>query len=279
MQENIGLAISLLALLISVLSYTTAKKSMKRASKWQEEDIQIRKNLEKQKKLAPYIDLVHKTYCDFEELFSDYSRVANQFYNRIVDLADTYNNSNGTNNHALRHHMAYACDNIIEENRDDILFQHPEYLFNNLLNRKYRKLDYKLDLQKNDDLNTVEKHLKILNENIDPSKKHLYLDDLIKLAPSVYQIYYDNKEKIDKSIKQLENEMKKYKYYDFDNTINDFYLEFKGLLNLLRYIKEVSTTYTNEFDKDFTTLTLSEIVYKITSIMIVNEGVLKISKY
>ncbi len=278
-EFNLEIIISLIALIVSVVSFIVAKRNMQKVSKWQEQDIQLRQKNEEEKKLAPYIQLVHDTYCSFDDIFSNYSRTANIFLDKIVNLADSYNNSKGTNKHALRHHMVYASDEIIKKHNEDILFQHPEYLFNNLLNGKYRKLDYKLDLKGKNSLGTIEAHLKILNENIDSDKKHLYLQSLIELTKIVYQIYYDNKEKIDNSIKELEKAMIKYKHFDFDTTINSFYLEFNGLLNLLRYIKEISTTYTREFDEEFTFLNLSEILYKITSIMIVNEGILKLHKY
>jgi len=220
---------------------------------------------------------VHDTYCDFQDLFSEYSSISNQFFNDIVDLADTYDK--GTSNMALRHRMSEASYKIIEEIKDDILFQHPQYLFNNLLNWKYRKLDYKLDLKNKKNLTLIENNLKVLHENMNSKQKNMYLNELINRAPKVYKLYSDNSEKINEGILKLEKAMIEYKNYDFDRTLTEFYLEFKGLLNLLLYIKEISTTYTCEFDEDFDNLTLSEVLYKIASIMIVNEGVLKLSKY
>lgn len=73
--------------------------------------------------------------------------------------------------------------------------------------------------------------------------------------------------------------MIRYQYYDSNKKTTDFYLEFLSLLNLLLYIKEISTTYTREYESIIDYLALSEILYKITSIMIVNEGILKIHKY
>lgn len=270
--------ISIIALVIAIASFIVTIINVKKISKWQEQDIILRQKSNEEKKLAPYIELVHDTYCNFDELFYTYSSLANTFLDKIVNYADYYNNGYGTNKHALRHHMVYASDEIINKHKNDILFKHPQYLFNNLLNHKYRKLDYKLDLKGKSNLNSIETHLKILNENIDPEKKHLYLKKLIELTSPVYKIYSENKEKFDTSIKELEKAMIKYEHYDFNKTINNFYLEFLGILNLLRYIKEVSTTYTIEFNEDFTYLDLSEILYKITSIMIVNEGVLKLHK-
>jgi len=280
-MEELGLelSISLFALVVSIASFIVAKRSMQKASIWQEKDLLLRNQFETEKKLAPYIDLVHEIYCDCKDLLSKYSRSANIFFDKVINLADRYDNDLGTNEYALRHRMSNACHEIIKTHDEDILFQHPEYLFNNLLNSYYRQLDYNLDLKGKTDLTLIENHLKILNENIDPYDKHAYLQDLIELASNVYQVYYENEEKIDKAINELEKAMIKYKHFDFDTTINNFYLEFKGLLNLLLYIKEVSTTYTREFDRDFTPLNLSEILYKIASIMIINKGILKALKY
>lgn len=214
--------LSIVAIFISMFSLIVAWRTMSKNSKWQQHDLKIRQDEEERKRLEPYINLVHNTYCEFNDLFSEYSTIANNFFNDIVDLADTYNNGNGNNTMALRHHMCHSCYDILEELRGDILIQHPEYLFNNILNRKYRNLDYKLDLKNKKKLTETETNLKILNEHINHDKKHLYLDELIKRSQKVYSIYFDNKEKINKAIENLENSMIKYQYYDFTRNIQSF---------------------------------------------------------
>ena len=275
MESNL----SIIAIFISVFSLIVAWRTMSKNSKWQQHDLKIRQDEEERKRLEPYINLVHNTYCELNDLFSKYSTTANGFFNEIINLADKYDNGKGNNTEPLRHHMCHSCYDILEELKEDILIKHPEYLFNNILNRKYRNLDYKLDLKNKKKLTKIETNLKILNEHIDPDKKHIYLDELIKRSQKVYNIYFDNKEKIDNAIKDLENSMIRYQYYDFNKKTTDFYLEFLSLLNLLLYIKEISTTYTRDYESIIDYLALSEILYKITSIMIVNEGVLKIHKY
>lgn len=272
------LNISLVAIVVSVISIVVAWRTYSKTVVWQREDITMRRQAEERQKLEPYVELVHKMYCSFDKLFSNYSTEANSFFSSIVDLADTYNNGNGTNEMALRHHMTDSVYKIIEKINEEILFQHPEYLFNNLLNHKYRKIDYKLDLQKKSKLNPIEYNLKILHENMNPKEKKLYVEEVIKRSEKVHNIYKNNSVRIEEAITELENAMIKYQNYDFDRVITKFYLDFKGLLNLLLYIREVSTTYTREFEEDFYYLTLSEVLYKITSIMIVNEGVLKLHK-
>ncbi|CAM3470011.1 hypothetical protein [Arcobacter aquimarinus] len=278
--------ISSVAIIVSTIALAISWRTMTKTSQWQKTDILIRQKTEERqrineekKRLAPYMELVNSTYHEFDNLFSEYSTAANQFYSEIVSLADIYNNGKGTNNKALRHHMCDACDIIIEEVEDNILLQHPEYLFTTVLNRRYRRLDYKLDLKQNKNLNKVEYNLKVLHENMNSKDKNLYLKELIKRIEKVNNIYKKNKDKIDSTINKLEEAIKKYKYYDFDTTINEFYLDFKSLLNLFLYIRKVSTNYTEEYDEDFYYLTLSEILYKLSSIMIVNHGILKTSKY
>jgi len=147
------------------------------------------------------------------------------------------------------------------------------------LSGRYRQLDYKINLKNKNKLTSIENDLKLLNENINPKDQLKYLSELTCQISIVHDIYHENKKKIDETIKEFEDAMLKYKHYDFDTRLTPFYLEFKAHLNLLLYIRETSTSYThipyNEFDDKI----LSEILFKISSIMIVNHGILKLSKY
>jgi hypothetical protein len=217
LNELIKIDTNLIAIIVSMISLIISWKTMSKTLDWQKTDIIIRQQAEERKrkdeekkKSAPYIELVNSIYFEFNELFSEYSTQANQFYSKVTHLADCYDNFNGTNDMALRHHMSTACDKILKEISEDILFQHPVYLFDKL-NNQYRKLDYILDLKNNKELSDIEYNLKILNENMNPKEKNLYLNKVIKEIVKINDIYKNNQEKIDFTIKRLEKEITKYK--------------------------------------------------------------------
>lgn len=282
MNEYLTINTNSIAIIISIISIIISIIALLKNLKWQKNDIIIRQQSEKRqrederkKKLAPYIDIVNSTCFEFNELFSEYSTRANQLYSKITHLADSYNNN--TNTMSLRHHMCKACDGILKEISEDILLKHPEYIFSKL--NKYRKLDYIIDLKNKQELCQIKYNLKVVNENINSKEKKMYLNKVIEEIFIIKDIFINNQEKIDFTIKRLKKEIFKYENYDFDTIENNFYLEFKGLLHLFLYIKKISTDYTCEFEEDFQNLTLSEILYKLSSIMVANELILRISRY
>lgn len=211
----------------------------------------------------PYSDLVIDTYYDFDSIFSEFSTIANACYTDIYNKIDGCKR-NDSDVYNLRHYFGEIVDRIVNGNRDDILFQNPEYLFTQKLGYITR-LSY-LDLKKEISDDFIEQNLKLLYENFDLSKK----DDFVYFAQTkldcVGEIYEKYKEKIDTKIKELEKEDTRYLW----DTKGYTYLPLLKLKNLLSYIKYTSANRVQNWEGVF----ISSIIYSIATIMITNRGIL-----
>lgn len=268
--------ISFLALIIAAGSLYISLKNKKKSEAWREHDIIKKEESDYREKAKPYFTLINNTYHDIEDILTIYSTKANQVFNLITDYSDKLDNGNNTNKHALRHHFVYASDGVIEKLEEEILFQHPAYLFSTKMNH-YRKLDYKLDLnQKN--LDPVENHLKVLYKHINNSERMDFSNFAEKKLDEVYKIYFDNQKMIDNYIKTLEKEYVAFIRYDFRGTYDSLHKDMVELLNILRYIKYTSEYHPFYCEEDFTEVSISHIFYNTANVMIINDGVMKLTR-
>ncbi|MDA3080139.1 MULTISPECIES: hypothetical protein [unclassified Campylobacter] len=211
----------------------------------------------------PYSDLVIDTYYDFDSIFSEFSTIANacytDIYNKIYGCkrndSDIYN---------LQDYFGKIVDRIEYDNRSDILFQNPEYLFSQKLGYMQR-LSY-LDLKDKNSDDFIEQNLKLIYENFDLSKK----DDFVNFAKTKFdcvgEIYKKYKEKIDTKIKELEKENTRYNW----DTKGYTYLPLLKLENLLSYIKYTNINIVQDWEHIF----IGSVVYNVAIIWITNRGVL-----
>ncbi|WP_152057711.1 hypothetical protein [Aliarcobacter butzleri] len=263
--------INIFTISLSMLSLIIAWFSMYNTNKWHREDIKFRREQENYKRLKPYINKLHNTLKDFDDIFSQYTKIANKFYSDMYHLIDLYSKDNTT----IRYYLGEASDEILNEINKDILFQNEVYLFRNKLNF-FRKINYKLDIKTKKELTSFEHNLKRLYENIDSNKKHEYLSEFTNNMQNVHNIYSNNQDKFDTTIKELENIFNIYKKYTENDEVFNFSIKFQSLIHLLNYIKTVSTDYTNIPDKNFDELILSEIIYKLVSTQIIINSINKI---
>lgn len=268
--------ISFLALMVAAGSLYVSIKNKKSSEKWREHDVIKKEESDYREKAKPYFALINDTYHDIEDILSDYSTKANEAFNLITDYSDKLDNGNNTKKHALRHHLAYSIYEVVEKFEEETLFQSPEYLFSTKMNQ-YRKLDYKLDLHQ-ENLATAENHLKVLYEHINDSERMDFSNFSEKTLDEVYKVYFDNQRVIDNHIKTLEKEYVAFIRYDFGNTYDPLHKDMKELLNILKYIKYTSQYHPFYCDKTFTEVSISHIFYNTANVMIINDGVMKLTR-
>jgi len=273
---SIEIYISSSALAISFISAYVAWQTKKNTELWQQHDLAIREEKEYKTKAKPYIELINKIYFDLDPILLEFSTKANHASIDIANFLDGLDNGVGSKIHALRHHLVYAYQNVIDSNKDDILFQNPESLLFTQLS-KYAHLDYYLDLQeiKNDE---VKQHLKILNECVKEEDRLKFFDFANEKLLDVFQVYEKNKVLIDDLLSTMEKKYARFRRYDFGNNYGILHQDFRELLNLLRYIKSVSSRKLTKGKIEFKNVAISMGFFELLIVMIVNDGILKLSR-
>jgi len=149
-------------------------------------------------------------------------------------------------------------------------------LFNIKLS-KYSKLIYDFDFI-NQEMDYVKEQIKILYENIDAKDRKKLCKNVSNILKDVYKIYEDNKILIDSKIELMRKEYSKFRRYYFEYSSNILKKDFLELFNLLKYIKYVSECSHISCSDGFENLTISWIFTDVLYIMVVNQGILELSR-
>lgn len=224
-----------------------------------------------EEKLKPYRKVTVENYFKVKNIFSEFSSLFCETQENICYFIDIFDNGNNTKTMTLGHHLNEICEIFIKENKIDILFQPIEYMQQCRVDSK--NISY-FDLQgKNFDESSVKFHLKMLYENFNLSKKDEFYRSAKTYLQNICKVYEKNQKLIDEVINTLELEKTNYKN-DFDGfVLNKTFENLLYLLNLLLYIKKVSTTMCFN---DNEILFLSNIAGNLTEIAMVNDGIFKI---
>jgi len=276
-MENYSFILSIIAISISMISLYLSWKNYTSRQKWNVLNYNQKKDEDYRKWAQPYTELINDTYYDVKDVFSELSSKANKIFNEVTLHADRFDNGHGTRTQALRHHLVYAIDETINFYAKDILFQNPIALFQNIMS-KYSKIHYMLDLKEQANINEIDNHLKILYECIDNPDRIKYSHFAEDKMSEFYKVCINYKNLIDEKIKILEKKYAKFKRYDFGNTYDSLHQDFNELLNLLRYIEYVSKDHFLNHEEGAGDIALSNVFFNLLKIMVVNRGILEISR-
>ena len=238
------------------------------------ENVILKKQTEDAQKLKSYEDLAIQTYFKFEDMFNEVSSAACKAVDEMCKYADICENGNHSNKMALRHHLYIIPEIFVENNKDDILWQPIEHM-------KYVRLGEivrtsSLDLKNyHYDERDIKSHLKILYENFDIARKGEYCEIVKDKLTNFHNIYHKNQEEINKSIVDLKQAISKFKRYDFVGMTSRCFEDLKELLNLLLYIKKCSISF---YVSDGEYVFLSKLAANLSELMMINQGVLEISR-
>ena len=223
-----------------------------------------------EEKLKPYRKVTVENYFKVKNIFSEFSSLFCETQEKICHYIDEFDNGNNTRIIKLGHHLNKICEIFIEENKNDILFQPIEHMQRRIVNTNTSYLDL---LGKDFNENSIKFNLKILYDNFDLSKKDEFYRSAKTYLQNICKVYEKNQKLIDEVINTLELEKTNYKN-DFDGfVLNKTSENLLYLLNLLLYIKKVSTTMCFN---DNEILFLSNIAGNLTEIAMVNDGIFKI---
>jgi hypothetical protein len=260
--------------IIASVSALIATYSIYVNKKLHRENVNLKKQTEDAQKLKPYEDLAIQTYFNFKDIFNEVSSTACKAVDEICKYADICENGNRTNKMALRHHLYIIPEIFVENNKDDILWRSIEYMEDTRLGEIVRTSS--LDLKNyRYDKRDIKSHLKILYENFDIAKKCEYCKIVKDKLANFHNIYHKNQEEINKSIVDLEQAISKFKLYDFVGMTSRCFEDLKELLNLLHYIKKCSISFSVS-DGEY--VFLSQLAANLSELMMINQGVLKISR-
>lgn len=261
--SGLSLAIPILSLIVSIYAAHISRKNNK-------EILAFNFYKDNEEKLKPYRKVTVENYFKVKNIFSEFSRSFCETLEKICHYIDEFDNGNNTRIIKLGHHLNKICEIFIEENKDDILDQPIEHMQSRIVSTNTSYLDL---LGKDFNENSIKFNLKILYENFDLSKKDEFYKFAKNYLKNVCKVYEKNQELIDKTIHTLELEKINYKN-DFDGFIlNKTSENLSYLLNLLLYIKKVSTTMCfNDNEISF----LSNIAGNLTEIAMINDGIFKI---
>lgn len=261
--SSLSLVIPILSLIVSIYAAHISRKNNK-------EILAFNFYKDNEEKLKPYRKVTVENYFKVKNIFSEFSRSFCETQEKICHYIDEFDNGNNTRIIKLGHHLNKICEIFIEENKNDILFQPIEHMQRRIVNTNTSYLDL---LGKDFNENSIKFNLKILYDNFDLSKKDEFYKFAKNYLKNVCKVYEKNQELIDKTIHTLELEKINYKN-DFDGfVLNKTSENLSYLLNLLLYIKKVSTTM--HFNDD-QILFLSNIAGNLTEIAMVNDGIFKI---
>ena len=257
---------AILSLIISLYAIYVARKNNK-------ENLAFQYHTKYDEKLKPYRELANKAYSELKNVLSDFSNIAYKAYSEIYSYTDLFTNNKNTRRIKLRHHLDEIVTIFLKDIADEILFQPIEYIQTNRISRI--SSTSKIDLDSHTHENGIKFHLKILYENFEITKKDEYCDFVKRHLNGVHKIYEDNQELINKAIKKLELAKINYKSDFGGYVLNETYNNLSELLNLLLYIKEdAKGLYFNEHEWLF----LSYVSANLAEIMMINEGISKISR-
>lgn len=270
------IAISFVAMIISYKAYKTANKVNESTQQWQEYDINLRieemainKDKEYKEMAKPYIDIMYSCYIETKELMNEFSFKACRAKNNICEQINKYDKEL----HYLNDDLNTAIDRIIIDNEKDILFQIPEALFSSL--NYYSNLDeYYLEEDSSD---KVKQALNNLYKRIAPDNRQELYNGAIEQLKEVHLIYRNNKEIIDEKIVLMENEYMKFKRYYFGSKLDILHEDYLEMLNLLKYIRYIERHYFY-YNEIHPSIAISKMFIQISNIMIVNRGILEISR-
>lgn len=274
--SNLPIVISVIAIIVSYMSYTNAKEAKKSANQWHKNDMELRihegtlkinngyKNFAK-----PYIDIMYDSYYETKKLTTEYSTKACRIKNNICDKINKLDSELFSSIDLLDK----AISKLILENKDDILYQNPEKLFGDI-NRYSNEIEHNLEEDSTDE---VKKLLYALYKKIDyKNRKELY-DYTIEQLKEVHLIYKNNKDLVDKRIILMNNEYMKFKRYYFGNVLDDLHTDYLGMLNLMKYIKYADEHY-HYYKEIEPTVAISKMFIAISNVMIVNHGIMEMMK-
>ncbi|MFX4267761.1 hypothetical protein ACOL29_08940 [Aliarcobacter butzleri] len=270
------IVISFVAMVISYKAYKTANKVNESTQLWQEYDINLRneemvlkKDKEYKEMAKPYIDIMYNCYIETKELMSEFSLKACRAKNNICEEINKYDKEF----YYLNGDLNTAIDRIIIDNERNILFQIPETLFSSL--NYYSNLD-ECYLEE-DSSDKVKQSLNNLYKRISPDKRQKLYNHAIEQLKKVHLIYRNNKEIIDNMIELMENEYMKFKRYYFGSRLNILHEDYLEMLNLLKYIRYIERHYFY-YNEIHPSIAISKMFIQISNIMIVNRGILEISR-
>ena len=260
--------------IIASVSALIATYSIYVNKKLHRENVNLKKQTEDAQKLKPYEDLAIQAYFKFKDIFNEVSSTACKAVDEICKYADICENGNRTNKMALRHHLYIIPEIFVENNKDDILWQSIEYMEDTRLGEIVRTSSSDLKNYRYNERD-IKSHLKILYENFDIARKAEYCKIVKDKLANFHNIYHKNQEEINKSIVDLEQAISKFKLYDFVGMTSRCFEDLKELLNLLLYIKKCSISFSVS-DGEY--VFLSQLAANLSELMMINQGVLKISR-
>ena len=258
--------IAILSLIVSLYAIYISRKNNK-------ENLAFQYHTKYDEKLKPYRKLTNEAYSELKNIFYDFSNIARKAYSEIYSYTDIFTNNKNTKTMKLRHHLDEIITIFLKNITDEILFQPIEYIQTNKISRI--SSISKIDLDSHIYEDGIKFHLKILYENFEITKKDEYCDFVKRHLNGVHKIYEDNQELINKTIKKLELAKINYKSDFGGYVLNETYDNLSELLNLLLYIKEdAKGLYFNEHEWLF----LSYVSANLAEIIMINEGISKISR-
>ena len=266
--------LAIVSIFVSIISAFIALHSIHVNKKLHIENVNLKKQTHDAQKLKPYEDLAIQTYFNFKDMFNEVSSTACKAVDEICKYTNICKNSNHTNKIALGGHLGIIPEIFVQNNMDDILWQPIEHMM-------YVRLaeivgTSSLDLKNyHYDERDIKSHLKILYENFDIAKKCEYCKIVKDKLANFHNIYHKNQEEINKSIVDLEQAISKFKRYDFVGMTSRCFEDLKELLNLLLYIKKCSISF---YVSDGEYVFLSQLAANLSELMMINQGVLKISR-
>lgn len=271
------IAISFVAMVISYKAYKTANRVNESTQLWQKYDINLRneemvlkKDKEYKEIAKPYIDIMYDCYIETKELMTEFSLKACRAKNNICEQIKKYDKELY---YLDDDDLNIAINRIIIDNEKDILFQIPEALFPSL--NYYSNLDeYYLEEDSSD---KVKQALNNLYKRIAPDERQKLYNSAIEQLKEVHLIYRNNKEIIDKKIELMENEYMKFKRYYFGSKLDILHEDYLEMLNLLKYIRYIERHYFY-YNEIHSSIAISKMFIQISNIMIVNRGILEISR-
>lgn len=224
----------------------------------------------------PYILLVHNTFYELKEIFSQFSHNANESLTSICAYTDKFDNNAEIKNKDLRHYLSRGIYKIIRKNKNDILYQCPQNLFSTNFNQ-YSSLIYNLDLVTKKKEN-LEYYIKTLYDRIDIKDRKEYGKLCLSALKNTYKIYKKNNVFIDLKLSILEKEYSKLEKYEISNISPSVAKDLRDILNLLRYIKYISESSNIYLGEEMEITIISDIFAETLKIMATDYAISSLSR-
>lgn len=271
-----------LAVVISVLSYLKASKSLKFSQVQHEENkkFNLRKALSEQYK--EYVTTYNDEFNKHNQMMSDLSTLLNRTNSSIGDIFGFYDNKFRTeynDRKYARHIYNEAHELIMKSFQEELSLQTPEFI-KEVLNY-YRDLNIESLETRNKNLlfpyeQTIQNDIYTLDRLVDKDKKKDFFSDVMEKILEVRNFFKTNEEAINSSIVLLERGLAKNKLEEFKLQENyELYRFYTQFLCLLKHIQKSPITYIS--DKNFSYLYTGMIVEYGADMSIINDLILNVS--